>query len=200
MVDYFTSSMRLKCTSKSCLGGASHSDQKRRRSLLNVVTLSLLPKCNIYTVAFGFTPDIHHLQDNWGTSKCSPNDFFSSFFLLSNILHCPPSLSKSGHASPAHLEDGDEKIPEDEAICRICFEELCGQSSFKLECSCRGALRLMHVECAVKWFGNKGNKKCDVCAQEIFNLPATLFRLQSSAQGDDSQQHIGYNSSSQLTR
>eukprot|EP00268_Persea_americana_P010477 TRINITY_DN1425_c0_g2_i2.p1 TRINITY_DN1425_c0_g2~~TRINITY_DN1425_c0_g2_i2.p1 ORF type:complete len:455 (+),score=89.72 TRINITY_DN1425_c0_g2_i2:171-1535(+) len=108
--------------------------------------------------------------------------------------------TNDGHASPANLADGDEEIPEDEAICRICFEELCGRSSLKLECSCRGALRLMHVECAVKWFGNKGNKKCDVCVQEIFNLPVTLFRLQSSAQGDVSQQHIRYNSSSQLMR
>lgn len=99
--------------------------------------------------------------------------------------------------SPAQLE---EEILEDEAVCRICFGELCGRSSLKLECSCRGDLRLMHEECAVKWFGSKGNRICDVCAQEIFNLPVTLFRSQSSAQGDDRQQHFRYNSNSQLTR
>lgn len=85
--------------SKSCLGGASHSDRKRRRSLLNVVTLSLLPKCNIYTVAFGFTPDIHHHQDNWGTSKCSPNDFFSlssRFLIFYTVLPpCPNQVMQA---------------------------------------------------------------------------------------------------------
>lgn len=98
-------------------------------------------------------------------------------------------LAKSGQTSPAHLEDGDEEIPEDEAACRICCDELCGHSSLKLECSCKGTLRLMHEECATKWFGSKGNKKCDVCAQEILNLPVTLFRLPSEQ-----------NSNSQSTR
>lgn len=110
-----------------------------------------------------------------------------------------PTDTGHGQMTTPHLENGDE-IPEDEAVCRICYEELCGHSSLKLECSCRGDLRLLHEECAVKWFGSRGNKKCDVCAQEILNLPVTLFRLQSSAQSDDRPQHVRQSSNLQLSR
>lgn len=32
---------------------------------------------------------------------------------------------------------------------------------------------------ALKWFSIKGNKICDVCKQDVRNLPVALFRLQS---------------------
>lgn len=84
------------------------------------------------------------------------------------------------HYLPIAIGDAGEDIPEEEAVCRICFVELAeGGETLKMECSCKGELALAHKECAVKWFSIKGNKTCDVCKHDVRNLPVTLLKLQN---------------------
>ncbi|KAF3499054.1 hypothetical protein F2Q69_00045769 [Brassica cretica] len=94
------------------------------------------------------------------------------------VIPTPPRVDTESLEMMHEHDNGGEDVPEEEALCRICMVEL-GQDSeaFNMECMCKGELALAHRECTIKWFTIKGNITCDVCKQDVKNLPLTLLRV-----------------------
>ncbi|KAJ4755782.1 RING/U-box superfamily protein [Rhynchospora pubera] len=102
------------------------------------------------------------------------------------VRSMPVPCERHIHNDSVSLEvnQTDKEILEEEALCRICFVPLNEAGSWlRMQCSCKGDLRLVHNECAVKWFSLKGNTNCDVCGSPVANLPVTLIRVPIGGQG-----------------
>ncbi|XP_057433879.1 uncharacterized protein LOC130726592 isoform X2 [Lotus japonicus] len=118
---------------------------------------------------------------NVQTTISKPTDSRRLIRVISARPNLPTIDDISSHntsVSDIVIEDASEDIPEEEAVCRICFVELGeGGNTLRMDCSCKGELALAHQDCAVKWFSIKGNKTCDVCKQDVRNLPVTLLKI-----------------------
>ncbi|KAL7106067.1 hypothetical protein ACP275_07G088000 [Erythranthe tilingii] len=64
-----------------------------------------------------------------------------------------------------------EKIPKEEAICRFCFD-VYQDNMLQTKCKCKFVM--IHQTCEVEWTKKKGNDKCEVCEQDIQNIPITV--------------------------
>ncbi|XP_007016719.2 PREDICTED: uncharacterized protein LOC18590865 isoform X1 [Theobroma cacao] len=145
-------------------------------SVNSSLSVSLQRKGNVLQISRSLSVPVNDKEGNLRR--------MDSFF---RVVPSTPQVKEGEISSSASLGPDDENsdpdgedIPEEEAVCRICMVELCeGGETLKMECSCKGELALAHKDCAVKWFTIKGNKTCDVCKQEVQNLPVTLLRIQS---------------------
>ncbi|XP_027340979.1 uncharacterized protein LOC113854271 isoform X1 [Abrus precatorius] len=156
----------------------------KRASSLPVEEIALANTDSALAGIVGCSPCGRETQGMIARSRSVPvNDKDKGIRRMDSVFRVIPStpLVKKVNETTEDSENGDgEDIAEEEAVCRICLVGLCeGGETFKLECSCKGELALAHQECAVKWFSIKGNKTCDVCKEEVRNLPVTLLRIRS---------------------
>ncbi|PWA95384.1 zinc finger, RING-CH-type, Zinc finger, RING/FYVE/PHD-type [Artemisia annua] len=112
---------------------------------------------------FSRTVSMHGRNENWiqhpaiARSRSAPE-------LLEDVRIIPTVEADTTAAA--------EEEEEEEDVCRICMVGFEGaEDTFTLECGCKGELSLTHKECTIKWFSMKGDRNCEVCKQDIMNLP-----------------------------
>ncbi|KAI3470012.1 hypothetical protein Pfo_026675 [Paulownia fortunei] len=72
------------------------------------------------------------------------------------------------------IEEKDEKIPKEKAVCKFCYNIFEDDNVLKTKCKCK--FTLIHEECAVIWSREKGNNKCHQCDENIYDIYVTLSR------------------------
>ncbi|GAQ78213.1 Zinc finger RING-CH-type domain containing protein [Klebsormidium nitens] len=94
------------------------------------------------------------------------------------------SMSLSSLSQRGKVDERERQpVMLDEAICRICFDQLTEGETWRLECQCKGDMALAHEQCALRWFNLRGNRLCEVCGSEVENLPVILERRREGENG-----------------
>ncbi|KAF9677959.1 hypothetical protein SADUNF_Sadunf08G0162100 [Salix dunnii] len=169
--------------------------QKIKKVAGHVIPRSLsVPGRNVVIVrSASFTTHNEHVATEYSNEGGWGGVLWGSPMKIHNSSILVPSMGLDyelpiDQITPVPTQANNEEIAEEEAVSRICFDVCEEGNTLKMECSCKGDLRLVHEDCAIKWFNTKGNKYCDVCGQEVKNLPVTLLRATSLAQRNNRQE------------
>ncbi|KAL6629661.1 hypothetical protein ACP70R_029426 [Stipagrostis hirtigluma subsp. patula] len=129
--------------------------------------------CRSQSVPMG----VRRINTKGGLRRVADSSSFGTGSVLRLSVVSLARTSETSAAGDDPAAAAAEDIAAEEAVCRICMVALSEEAVLKLECCCKGELALAHRDCAIKWFSIKGNGTCDVCSQEVLNLPVTLRRL-----------------------